>query len=136
LAAIKVVTIKSTIVPFLVKSFSFLNYLIGFLAMVVWTGNSVNIILGLIGKTFYKSTRNNIKTNKLEIVLISIANEKVSFPSLLEASAITNWCPECPGKGSVSDTPVFCKVTVSLVGVVVPSAVAGVLCCCARTYEP
>src|SRR4026209_1017039 len=54
-----------------------------------------------------------------------------TFPSLLGGSAITNWCAECPGKGSGLDTPVFCIVIVLLVDAAVPTAVVGVACCCA-----
>jgi egghead protein (zeste-white 4 protein) len=46
-------------------------------ALIVWSSYSINVILGMIGRYFYKVKRSDYKTTKLELVLVSVANKKV-----------------------------------------------------------
>src|SRR5919108_1948829 len=54
-----------------------------YVAFIVWTSYSINVVLGMIGRAIYKPKISNTKTNKLELVLVSVASKKVRN-SLLE----------------------------------------------------
>ena len=50
---------------------------IKYTAFAVWTTYSINVVLGLIGKILYKPKRGIMRTDKVELVLVSIASKKV-----------------------------------------------------------
>jgi hypothetical protein len=45
--------------------------------LIVWTSYSMNVVLGLIGRAFFILKKSDSKTEKLELVLVSIANKKM-----------------------------------------------------------
>lgn len=53
------------------------NRIIEYNVFVIWTAYSINVVLGLIGKTFYKPKMGIVRTNKVELVLVSVASAKV-----------------------------------------------------------
>lgn len=60
------------------------NHVMQYAVFIVWTTYTINVVLGLIGKIFYKPKIGIVRTNKVELVLVSIASPKVR-KALLEA---------------------------------------------------
>src|SRR5919106_5298454 len=53
------------------------NYVMQYAAFIVWTTYTINVVLGLIGKAFYKPKMGTVRTDKVELVLVSVASAKV-----------------------------------------------------------
>lgn len=53
------------------------NYVMQYTAFIVWTTYTINVVLGLIGKAFYKPKMGTVRTDKVELVLVSVASAKV-----------------------------------------------------------
>ncbi|WP_458719134.1 hypothetical protein [Candidatus Nitrosocosmicus sp. R] len=47
-------------------------------ALIVWSSYSLNVILGIVGRFTYKVNRSYIRTENVELVLVSVASRKVS----------------------------------------------------------
>ena len=73
------------------------NEVIKYAAFAVWTTTySVNVVLGLIGKIFYKPKRALMRTDKVELVLVSIASIKVRRALLETITATLKRFPDVP----------------------------------------
>ncbi len=72
------------------------NEVIKYAAFAVWTTYSINVVLGLTGKIFYKPKRALMRTDKVELVLVSIASVKVRRALLETITATLKRFPDVP----------------------------------------
>src|SRR5918911_2580681 len=61
----------------MIINFWMIDEIIKYAAFIVWSCYSVNVVIGLIGRAFFRPNKEYNKTDKLELVLISVANKKV-----------------------------------------------------------
>ena len=67
----------------MIVNFWLIIEILKYAALIVWTSYSMNVVLGLIGIACYKPKKSYTKTDKIELVLVSIAS-KIVRNSLLE----------------------------------------------------
>jgi beta-1,4-mannosyltransferase len=72
------------------------NEVIKYAAFTVWTTYSINVVLGLIGRISYKPKRSLMRTDKVELVLVSIASIKVRRALLETINSTLNRFPDIP----------------------------------------
>jgi cellulose synthase/poly-beta-1,6-N-acetylglucosamine synthase-like glycosyltransferase len=53
------------------------NHIMQYAVFIVWTTYTINVVLGLVGKAFYKPKMSTVRTDKVELVLVSVASAKV-----------------------------------------------------------
>ena len=61
----------------MILNFWLIIEILKYAALILWTSYSINVVLGLIGIAFYKPKKSDTKTDKLELVLVSIASKIV-----------------------------------------------------------
>src|SRR5919107_1460953 len=72
------------------------NEVIKYAAFIVWTTYSINVVLGLIGRILYKPKRALMRTDKVELVLVSIASTIVRRALLETINSTLNRFPDVP----------------------------------------
>ncbi|HKI07926.1 MAG TPA: glycosyltransferase family 2 protein [Nitrososphaeraceae archaeon] len=72
------------------------NEVIKYAAFTVWTTYSINVVLGLIGRIFYKPKTGLMRTDKVELVLVSIASIKVRRALLETINSTLSRFPDIP----------------------------------------
>jgi len=65
-------------------------------AFIVWTTYTINVVLGLIGKILYKPKMGIVRTNKVELVLVSVASAKVKNALLESINSTLKRFPDIP----------------------------------------
>jgi egghead protein (zeste-white 4 protein) len=72
------------------------NQVMQYAVFVVWTTYTINVVLGLIGKTFYKPKMGVVRSNKVELVLVSVASAKVRNALLDTINSTVQRFPDIP----------------------------------------
>jgi cellulose synthase/poly-beta-1,6-N-acetylglucosamine synthase-like glycosyltransferase len=72
------------------------NHVLQYAVFAVWTTYTVNVALGLIGRTFYKPKMGTVRTNKVELVLVSVASKKVRNALLQTINSTVERFPDVP----------------------------------------